>query len=150
MTKRRLLVKLMGSAAIVVAGALLIGRTLSAYTQDPAVSQSAKEKLLATRACVQCDLSNASFDKGTDLKGADLTGAKLIEASFYRTDLTNANFADADLSKANLSMADLTNAGFGGANLDGATLIGATGASLMGAKTTQTTVCPDGSNGPCR
>jgi len=153
MTKKHFLVKAMSSAVMVVAAAFAIGRTLAAQSQDPAPQDArgvAMARLLDSKACQQCDLSGASFAKGTDLKGVDLAGAKLTEASFYRTILTNANFSDADLSKANLSMADLTNVNFGGANLDGATLTGATGASLVGAKTTETTVCPDGSNGPCR
>lgn len=153
MTKKHLLVKVLSSAVVVVGLAFGISRTLAAQSQDPAPQDAraaAMARLLDSKACQQCDLAGASFVKGTDLKGVDLAGAKLIEASFYRTLLANANFSDADLTKANLSMADLTNVNFGGANLDGAVLTGATGANLSGAKTTETTVCPDGSNGPCR
>ena len=116
--------------------------------QDP--KAAAMARLLESKACQQCDLAGANFTPQMDLKGVDLTGAKLPGASFYRTDVTSANFADADLSKAVFSMANLTNANFSGANLDGANFAGTTGASLAGATTTETTVCPDGQHGPCR
>ena len=128
-------------------------RAVAAQDQNPPQQDAraaAVARVLESKACQQCDLSGAAFEKDADLKAADFTGAKLIGTFFYRTDLTNANFSNADLSKANFSLANLSNANFGGANLDGATLTGATSANLAGATTTATTVCPDGQAGPCR
>lgn len=72
------------------------------------------QRLLSTRQCFQCDLSNAG-----------LVFAKL----------SNANLGQANLSGANLSRADLQGADLRGANLAGATLFGAnlSGAKLDGA-----------------
>jgi uncharacterized protein YjbI with pentapeptide repeats len=68
------------------------------------------QRLLSTRQCAGCELSNAG-----------LTYAKL----------TNANLSRANLSGANLSRADLQGADLRGANLVGASLFGA---NLAGAK----------------
>jgi hypothetical protein len=105
-------------------------------------------QLKQTRACENCDLSGVAFKD--ELKGVNLTGANLEGASFYRLDLTNANFGGANLTKANLSMTNLTNTNLGDANLAGANLAGSTGAAIAGARTTETTTCPDGQTGPCR
>jgi uncharacterized protein YjbI with pentapeptide repeats len=140
------------SLGLALAASLSVGyRGLSAQDQQPQDAQAAAmARLLESKACAGCDLAGATFDKDANLKGLDLAGAKLAGASFYRTNLTGSNFSDADLSKTNFSMADLTNVNFGNANLDGANFAGATAASLTGAKTTSTTVCPDGQVGPCR
>lgn len=71
------------------------------------------QRLLSTRECPQCDLSNSGF----------------VFANFSKANLQGADFSNANLSRANLSYADLT-----GANLTGATLFGAnlTGAKLNG------------------
>ncbi len=68
------------------------------------------QKLLTTRQCNRCELSNAG--------------------------LVFANLANADLSGANLSGANLSRANLQGANLRGANLIGASlyGANLVGAQ----------------
>jgi uncharacterized protein YjbI with pentapeptide repeats len=71
-------------------------------------------KLLQTKQCENCDLSDAGLAM-SDLKGANLRGANLVGA-----DLSRANLTGADLSGANLS-----NASFFGSNLSGANLSGA-------------------------
>jgi uncharacterized protein YjbI with pentapeptide repeats len=151
MTNRSLVARvvLVGS---IVASASLGYRVFAA--QNPPTPQEVKAAALAQlvekKACQQCDLSGTSFTTEMGLRGADLAGAKLVGTSFYRLDLTNANFSDADLTNAVFSLSDVTNVNFGNANLDGANLARTTGASLTGAKTTETTVCPDGQHGPCR
>lgn len=71
-------------------------------------------RLLGTKKCQKCDLSNAGLIHA-NLTGADLSGANLV----------NANLSQANLAGADLSGADLTGASFYGANLTGADLSGA-------------------------
>ncbi len=67
------------------------------------------QQLLLTRACMDCDLTNADLRQehliGADLRGANLQGANLTEANLEGADLTGA-----DLTNANLTQAFLTNA----------------------------------------
>ncbi|MEO1671876.1 MAG: pentapeptide repeat-containing protein [Cyanobacteria bacterium J06631_2] len=74
------------------------------------------ERLLETKACEYCDLSNADLS-GVDLKGANLLGANLQEA-----DLTDANFEGVNLVFGNLARATLVGTDFKGANLQEANL----------------------------
>lgn len=69
------------------------------------------QKLLATKQCVECDLSSAG-----------LVFAKLAQANLMRANLVGANLSRADLSGADLRGADLTGASLFGANLTGAKL----------------------------
>ena len=135
-----------------IAAFLTVGHRAYLQAQEPAQDARAAglARLVETKSCAGCDLAGLTFTDAMKLRGVDLAGAKLASASFYRDDLTNANFSDADLTKAVLSFANLTNANFGGANLDGANLAGSTGANIIGATTTEATVCPDGQHGPCR
>lgn len=143
--------RLFAVSASAVLAALFLGITLAAQAgQDPQAAPTAKEKLLQSRACVECNLSGVGFEKGTNLRGVDVSGATMVGTILYGVDLTNANFAGADLSKAVLSFADLTNANLANVNLAGANLAAAKGADLSTAKTTDATVCPDGQSGPCR
>lgn len=155
MTMTFKVVRLLGGLGLAGMLALASGQVLGAQRQDPQDPQEvaraqAKEKLLSTRACVECDLAGVSFWKGADLRGVDLARASMAGAGLYGADLSNANLAGADLSKAVLSFADLKNTNLAGANLEGAVLSGAKDASLATAKTNDTTVCPDGQAGPCR
>lgn len=156
MTMAFKVVRLLGGLGLAGMLAVLSGQVLGAQQgqdpQDPqeAARAQAKEKLLSTRACVECDLAGVSFWKGADLRGVDLARASMAGAGLYGADLSNANLAGADLSKAVLSFADLKNTNLAGANLEGAVLSGAKDASLATAKTNDTTVCPDGQAGPCR
>lgn len=75
-------------------------------------------QLLATKACVQCDLS------GAGLVMADLQGADLREADLRFANLSQANLAGADLTGADLSGASLHSANLMGATLLGANIVG--------------------------
>ncbi len=75
-------------------------------------------RLLGSKKCQKCDLSNAGLIHA-NLTGADLSSANLV----------NANLSQANLAGADLSGADLTGASLYGANLTGADL---TGANLAG------------------
>lgn len=108
-----------------------------------------RQQLLTTRVCDRCDLSGEGFDR-FDLKGVSLADATLAGVKFYKADLTNANLGGADLTGAVMSFAILNNTNLGGAKLAGANLAGAVGADLSAATTTETTVCPNTQNGPCR
>lgn len=65
-------------------------------------------------------------------------------------DLRGANLIGADLYGAQLQEADLTGAALNEANLEMANLTGAIGADFTAARTDKRTVCPNGSNGPCK
>ncbi|MCG9893668.1 MAG: pentapeptide repeat-containing protein [Thermosynechococcaceae cyanobacterium MS004] len=71
------------------------------YPVNIAQSPTTLERLIQSRSCQECDLSNANL-KGLDLSGVDLRGANLSNA-----DLSGANLTDADLSGANLYLAKL-------------------------------------------
>ncbi|CAN1208887.1 hypothetical protein TUMEXPCC7403_01600 [Tumidithrix helvetica PCC 7403] len=87
------------------------------------------DRLLSTRSCPECNLSNANFDSAAlnganlsqanlrsanfsnaNLIGGNLTGANLFQANLYNANLRGANFTNADLSDVDLTKADLTNA----------------------------------------
>lgn len=114
-----------------IASALVAGPFLGTVrASDPAhVAQ-----LIATRSCVNCDLS------GEDLSGFGLS----------QSDLSGANLSTAKLYKADLSGANLKNAVLLGADLSGANLTGTLDANLTGAKTDAKTTCTDGTAGPCK
>jgi uncharacterized protein YjbI with pentapeptide repeats len=91
-------------------------------------------KLLSTKQCPQCELSNAG------LVFANLSGANLLQANLAGANLSRANLQGADLRGANLAGAVLVGANLVGAKLDGANLTATdlrtaylTGATLEGA-----------------
>lgn len=105
--------------------------------------------------CYQCDLSAANFDDESH-PGAMANGASLYGASLQGTDLTNADLGNANLGMAILIDARLTGANLVGAKLWRANLVGAkldratlSPGALAGTITDTTTVCPDGTAGPC-
>jgi uncharacterized protein YjbI with pentapeptide repeats len=81
-------------------------------------------RLLETRECVRCDLSDARL-AGANLRNANLRGANLQGANLRRANLSGANLSDADLTDANLRNANLRNANLFGADLSDANLQGA-------------------------
>ncbi len=95
---------------------VLIALATSASSQ--AESLSDLNKLLSTKKCTQCDLSNAG------LVQANLTGANFVEANLAGANLSQANLTGADLSGANLTGASLHGANLTGANLTEANLAG--------------------------
>jgi uncharacterized protein YjbI with pentapeptide repeats len=115
-----------------------------------AFKQSDLDKLLATKECQWCDLTNASL-AGAQLSGANLSGANVSRAKLAGSDLSNANLSTTYLRDSDLSGANLTGAFMGKANLNGATLTGATlsGADLSGATWTDGSKCQNKSVGDC-
>lgn len=100
----------------------------------PSVTASEnKEKLLTTRSCRKCDLSNLDFNRA-DLAGVDLEGADLSFSTFFLANLAGANlkntrlqgtiFGGADLGEADLRGADVRGARLDSAYLGGAILEG--------------------------
>ena len=106
------------------------------------------QRLVKDRECEACDLTAAGLSY--DLKSVKLAGATMVRAVLYGADLTDADLTDANLTGANLTRANLTRTNLTRANLDGANLTGATGADLSTATTTQLTVCPNETYGPCQ
>lgn len=102
---------------IAATGALLT----AIYLAAPATAENLEHtrRLLATKQCLLCDLSNAG------LVLSELSGAKLSGADLSRANLSRANLTGADLSGANLSGASLFGANLNGAKLTGANLAGA-------------------------
>ena len=78
------------------------------------------QKLLETKECEYCDLSNA------DLSEVDLEKANLVGANLAGANLTGAELKGAYLLGANLVGADLTEANLEGVNLTFASLAGST------------------------
>ncbi len=86
-------------------------------------------QLLETRACPECELSNANLAEAklnganlslAKMRSADLRKANLIGANLIGAYLKDANFQDANLRWANFTNADLENVDFRGADLRGA------------------------------
>ncbi len=86
-------------------------------------------QLLETRACPECELSNANLVEAklnganlslAKMRAADLRKANLIGANLIGAYLKDANFQDANLRWANFTNADLENVDFRGADLRGA------------------------------
>jgi uncharacterized protein YjbI with pentapeptide repeats len=100
------------------AGVGTVLATLSLVTPVAAENLQLVQKLLSTRQCPRCDLSNAGL-VFADLAKANLSGADLSGANLSRANLKGANLQGADLSGASLAGANLV-----GANLDGAKLTG--------------------------
>lgn len=77
--------------------------------------------LLATRACVGCDLQGVDFSRinldGVNLRNADLTGAVIESAR-----LVGANLAGATLDRVNLSDSNISRANFSEARMEQADL----------------------------
>ena len=104
---------------ILTTAALLTAISLSAVANAENLQQT--QKLLSTKECAQCDLSNAGLVL-SDLAGANLSGANLSRANLSRTNLAGADLSGADLSGASLNGANLTGANLSGANLSGTDL----------------------------
>jgi tetratricopeptide (TPR) repeat protein len=110
--------------------------TLSLVAPAVAAKPQDIQKLLSSKQCSQCDLSNAGLVfanlTGADLSGANLTGTNLSRATLQGADLRGANLTGASLVGANLIGAKLDGANLSAADLRSAYLTGATldGASL--------------------
>ena len=115
-----------------------------------AFKQTDLDKLLATRECRWCDLTNADL-AGAALSGADLSGANISRAKLSGADLSNSNLSTTYMRDTDLSRANLNGAFMGKANLNGATLTGANlnGADLSGATWTDGSKCENKSIGDC-
>lgn len=93
------------------------------------------QTLLATRACVGCDLQGVDFSRinldGVNLQNADLTGAVIESAR-----LVGANLAGATLDKVNLSDSNISRANFSEARMEQADLrrVNGEGAVFRGAR----------------
>ncbi len=90
-----------------------------AIAPSTAFDQADLDRLLATNACPNCDLSGADLS-GKSLAGADLSGANLRGANLENANLTNANLAGANLDNTNMFYAYLP-----GADVTDATFLGA-------------------------
>jgi len=99
--------------------AFLIVVSLQATAQ--AANDQDIKKLLATKECSGCDLSDAGLVMA-NLSGADLSGANLSGANLSRANLTGANLTGANLTGASLYGVNLIGAKILGANLAGTDL----------------------------
>jgi uncharacterized protein YjbI with pentapeptide repeats len=115
---------------IVLLGVILIGVGLMACPSH-GFDQTHLDRLIKTRSCPNCDLSNAKIT-GQDLSWTDLSGANLSGA-----DLSSTNLYDANLRGANLQGAKTTDANFVGSDLSDAVWVD-------GKK------CKSGSTGKCK
>jgi Ca-activated chloride channel homolog len=106
------------------------------FSPSPPVST---ERLIATRQCSTCDLSQVNLS-GLDLSGVNLSGANLTGANLSNTILTNANLSGAILREVNLSSSDLTNTNLANSDLTDANFSRAIlrGANLEAAKLADT------------
>ncbi|XHX77686.1 MAG: pentapeptide repeat-containing protein [Stenomitos frigidus ULC029] len=113
---------------------------LTATVAVPAGAENLEhtQKLLATRQCSGCELSNAGLVYA-DLRGADLSRADLSHANLSRANLQGADLRGAILVGASLSGANLTEAKLDGANLNAVDLRRAlmTNATIAGANLEQ-------------
>lgn len=100
----------------------------SSFAPKPPIST---ERLLATKGCVQCDLSNVNLSgldlsdvnlADANLNGANLSNAVLTHANLGGAMLRDVNLSNSNLSDANLSRSDLTNANLSSSVLRGANL----------------------------
>lgn len=78
-------------------------------------------KLLNTKKCSQCDLTNSGLVQA-NLTGADLVQANLVGTNFSQANLMGANLRGANLTGASLHGANLTGADLSYANLSGTDL----------------------------
>lgn len=92
------------------------------------------QRLMSTKECQGCDLSNAGL-VFANLSEADLSNANLTFANLSRANLNNANLVGANLTNASLVSANLGGVNLSGADLSSADLRGAylVGANLEGA-----------------
>ena len=102
---------------------------LTFQNMDIAIAADPVDQLLETRACAECELSNANQVEAK-LNGANLSLAKMRSADLRRANLIGANFIgaylkDANFQDANLRWAKFTNADLESVNVQGADLRGA-------------------------
>ena len=107
------------------------------------------QKLLTTRECRGCDFTGTEIIN-KDLRGVDLSNASFEGGSLYASDLTGANLTGVNFRNAVLRRTDLKDATLAGTDFSDADLSFARNANLQAAGTTSSTICPDGSSGPCR
>ncbi|MFM7602418.1 MAG: pentapeptide repeat-containing protein [Pseudanabaena sp.] len=99
------------------------------FSLAPTAIADPVSQLLETRACPECELSNANLSEAklnganlslAKMRAANLRKANLIGANLIGAYLKDANFQDANLRWANFTNADLENVDFRGADLRGA------------------------------
>jgi len=122
--------------AVVTLLASAIG--VAAYAQSPATN---RDQLLNTGNCAACNL------QGVDLSGTDLRNANLYKANLRGANLSNTNLGGANLFGALLEDSNLSGANLSLANLQSATVFQP---ALQSAITNSSTICPDGTAGPCK
>ncbi len=94
---------------------------ISTISTAQAANNEHLSKLLSSKKCENCDLSNAGLIMA-DLAGADLRGANLSGANLSRANLSGADLRGANLSGASLFGVNLISARLGGAQVAGADL----------------------------
>jgi len=110
--------------------------TLVPFQAAKAYDAAQLQRLLATGACVGCDLrgvdlSGLSLDNirlswsdltDSNLRGVSMRGVNLVGADLHNADLTNADLRGSVLKKANLTGVDLSEVHLIGSDLRGAIL----------------------------
>ena len=91
---------------------LLLSSSISTYAYD----EQHLTKLLTTRICQQCDLSDVNLTEH-DLKGLDVSHSNLSDANFRSCDLSGGNFKNSNLTRAKFENAMIENSSFEEANL---------------------------------
>ena len=104
--------KIRSLSVVVLCFFLMVGMSWEVGAWD----QIDYQRLMATKKCVNCDLT-AAYLSGTDLVFTDLSGADLTEAYLFYTNLSTADFSGANLSGADLNEVNLSAANLEGANL---------------------------------
>ncbi|NJK35956.1 MAG: pentapeptide repeat-containing protein [Oscillatoriales cyanobacterium SM2_2_1] len=85
-----------------------------------------------------------------DLSGANLSSSELVDVNFNGANLSFANLANANLRGANFRGANLRGLNLTGARLNGANFRDARLDRRDVPRTSNATICPNGSKGPCR
>lgn len=104
----------------------------------PALAQNADQiaRVRAGADCKGCNLFQADFSGGLEIKGRDLSGARLRQANLSLSIFTRSRFRETDLRNVDAYGALFGHADFRGSDLREASLVGAyfEGADLTGAK----------------
>lgn len=112
-----------------LSGVIALSTMLLSLSNTQAAIAEPLQQLIETRACPECELSNADLFEAklnganlslANMRGADLRKANLIGANFFGAYLKDANFENAKLRWANFTNADLERVNFQGADLRGA------------------------------